>query len=37
METTITPSPGVIFYSILLIGGCLVVVLAYFYRKRMNK
>jgi len=37
METTITPSPGLIFYSFLLIGGCIVVVVAYFYRKKQDR
>jgi hypothetical protein len=37
MDTTITASPGLIFYSFLLIGGCLVVVWAYFYRKRQDR
>jgi hypothetical protein len=37
METTISPTPGLIFYSFLLIGGIVVVIIAYFYRKRQDR
>lgn len=37
MDTTITLTPGLLMYAFLLIGGCIVVVIAYFYRKRQDK
>ena len=33
----ITPTPGLLFYSFLTIGSIIVVIIAYFYRKRKDR